>query len=264
MSIRNSGLTQKPARSKGEENTLISAFNQAMEKIKLGTDFNSYNEYVSLEWEYFEQDRTRCQPMLDATSSTEVRRVLDIGCGAGQEMLPFVESGAFGVGVDVTPFVGQVGRQKYGEKGLANRVGFLNASGNKLPFADESFDVLICRGALMFMDIKSALNEMSRVLAKNGRFFLKVQAPNYYWWKMSEGFKRNQIKNAIHPIRVLLSGTWFYFSGKQASGRLTAGGETFVSKKLLEKYLGNLNLKIIGEMPDTNAQTPSFLIKKTK
>jgi ubiquinone/menaquinone biosynthesis C-methylase UbiE len=235
-----------------------------MEKVKLGSDFDSYNDYISLEWQKFESDNVRYKPMLDATNLIKVRRVLDIGCGAGQEMLPFIENGAFGVGVDITPFVGQIGLQKYGDKGLLKRVGFMNASGNKLPFADESFEVLICRGALMFMDVKLALAEMSRVLAKNGRMFLKVQAPNYYWWKMNEGFKRNQIKNAIHPIRVLLSGTWFYFSGKQSSGRLTAGGETFVSRRLLEQYLHNLNLEIIGEMPDTNVQTPSFLIEKTR
>jgi ubiquinone/menaquinone biosynthesis C-methylase UbiE len=233
-----------------------------MEKIKLGSDFNSYNDYISLEWEKFELNRVRYKPMLEATGSIEVKRVLDIGCGAGQEMLPFIETGAFGVGIDVTPFVGQIGRQKYGEKNLQNSVGFLNASGNKLPFADESFDVLICRGALMFMNVRAALSEMSRVLAKNGRFFLMVQAPNYYWWKMREGLKRKEIKTAIHASRVLLNGTWFSLTEKQSYNRLTAGGETFVSRKTLERDLKQIDLEIIDEMPDTNPQTPSFLIVK--
>jgi demethylmenaquinone methyltransferase / 2-methoxy-6-polyprenyl-1,4-benzoquinol methylase len=233
-----------------------------MEKIKLGNEFDSYNDYISLEWEKFEKDKTRYKPMLEATNLVKVRRVLDIGCGAGQELLPFIENGAFGVGIDVTPFVGQVGRRKYAEKGMQNQVSFANASGNELPFADESFDVLICRGALMFMNVKKALSEMSRVLAKNGRFFLMFQAPNYYWWKMGEGFKRNQIKNAIHASRVLISGTWFSLSGKQSYNRLTAGGETFVSRKTLKRDLKEINLEIIGEMPDTNPQTPSYIIKK--
>jgi ubiquinone/menaquinone biosynthesis C-methylase UbiE len=233
-----------------------------MEKIKLGSDFDSYNDYVSLEWEKFENDDVRYKPMLDATGSIKVKRVLDIGCGAGQEMLPFIEHNAFGVGIDVTPFVGQIGRQKYGEKGLQNKVGFINASGNKLPFADESFDVLICRGALMFMNVKTALSEMSRVLAENGRFFLMVQSPNYYWWKMGEGLKRKHIKTAIHASRVLLNGTLFSLTEKQSYNRLTAGGETFVSRKTLERDLKQINLEIIGEMPDTNTQTPSFIIKK--
>lgn len=233
-----------------------------MEKIKLGSDFNSYNDYVSLEWEKFETNNVRYKPMLDATSLNKVHRVLDIGCGAGQEMLPFIENGAFGVGIDVTPFVGQVGRQKFEEKGLHKLVSFANASGNELPFADESFDVLICRGALMFMNVKTALSEMSRVLAKNGRFFLMVQAPDYYWWKMSEGFKRKEIKTAIHASRVLLNGTFFSLTEKQSYNRLTAGGETFVSRKTLERDLKQINLEIIGEMPDTNPQTPSFIIKK--
>jgi ubiquinone/menaquinone biosynthesis C-methylase UbiE len=233
-----------------------------MEKIKLGTDFDSYNDYISLEWENFERDTVRYKPMLDATNLTRVRRVLDIGCGAGQEMMPFIETGAFGIGIDVTPFVGQVGRRKYSEKGLRNQVSFIKASGNKLPFADESFDVLICRSALMFMDVKTALNEMSRVLAKNGRFFLMVQAPKYYWWKMREGLKRKEIKTSIHALRVLFNGVWFSLSEKQSYNYLTANGETFVSRNTLKRDLKQLNLEIIGEMPDTNQQTPSFIIKK--
>ena len=89
-----------------------------------------------------------------------------------------------------------------------------------------------------------------------------VQAANYYWWKVNEGIKRNQIKTAIHAVRVLLNGTWFALSAKQSSNRLTAGGETFVSRKTLKRDLKQFNLQIIGEMPDTNSQTPSFIIEK--
>jgi ubiquinone/menaquinone biosynthesis C-methylase UbiE len=235
-----------------------------MARIKLGNDFDSYNDYINLEWDKFETEPERYASVAEAVILNEIKRVLDIGCGAGQEMLPFIDSGAFGVGVDITPFVGQIGKLKFSEKNLQNHVGFVNCSGAELPFSDQSFDAIICRGALMYMNVLKTLDEISRVLAVNGKLFLMVQAPNYYWWKMFEGFKRHDIKVSVHSVRTLLNGLWFSISGRQAYNKLTAGGETFVSRKILERDLKRLNLEILKEMPDSNRQTPSFLIARIK
>jgi ubiquinone/menaquinone biosynthesis C-methylase UbiE len=225
--------------------------------------FDGYNDYIAYEWKYFVENPERANAALKATKGVEVRRVLDIGCGAGQEMLPFVERGAYGVGMDITPEVGRVARRMYREAGFADRVSFLRTSGNDLPFADDAFDVLICRGALMFMENRRALGEMSRVLKPGGVFLLKVQDAPYYWWKVGHGLKTGNLLTSVHAARVLFAGGWYKMTGKQMFNKLTAGGEIYLSKNVLSRELNRLNMQITGEMPDTNRQTPSFVIRKS-
>lgn len=230
--------------------------------MQTDSNYGTYNDYVNEEWKMFEADGTRRTAFLRATAGVAVRRVLDIGCGAGQEMLPFVENGACGFGLDVTPDVGQVGRRLYATKNLENKINFLRASGNELPFASESFDVLICRGALMFMRNSHALAEMARVLNQNGVFFLMFQAPPYYWDKIGRGLRSGNFKSSIHAARVLLNGNRYLLTGKQSFGKLSAGGEIFQTKKSVAREIERFGLKIIDEMPDTNPQTPFLIVKK--
>jgi ubiquinone/menaquinone biosynthesis C-methylase UbiE len=230
--------------------------------MQIGTHHSTYNDYVTEEWRMFEDNQTRRNALLNAVKSVQVRRVLDIGCGAGQEMLPFVEHGASAVGMDVMPEVGQVGGKMFASKGFGEKVSFMRASGDELPFEDESFDVLICRGALMFMNNAKALKEMARVLSPGGVFFLMVQAPPYYWNKAGKGLRTGNVLSSVHAARVLLAGNYYLLTGKQSYGKLTAAGEIFQTRKSLSRALAPLGLKITGEMPDTNPQTPSFIITK--
>jgi ubiquinone/menaquinone biosynthesis C-methylase UbiE len=224
--------------------------------------FSGYNDYIEYEWQYFVSNPERSEAMLEATRALDVERVLDIGCGAGQQMLPFIERGANGIGLDITPEVGQVGRKMYEKAGFPKSVSFLRGSGNELPFESESFDVLICRGALMFMNNKKALSEMSRVLRRGGKFFLMYQAAPYYWWKMRHGITSGNIMSSVHAMRVLYAGNMYLLTGKQPFNKFTAGGEIFQSKTSLQREINPLGMKIVGEMPDTNPQTPSFIIAK--
>lgn len=227
-------------------------------------NFANYNSYVISEWEKFKAEPQRREALLKATENVQVRRVLDIGCGAGQEMLPFVARGAKCVGMDAAPEVGQVGREMFAAEGFADKVSFVRASGNSLPFPNDCFDVLICRGVIMFMNVEVALPEMARVLRPGGMFFLKYQAPPYYWWKTTNGIKKRNILSSIHALRVLFGGNLYRLTGRQPFNKLTAGGETFLTKKMLTRAAAFSALEIIGELPDMNKQTPSVIITKKK
>lgn len=222
----------------------------------------SYNDYVSEEWRMFEADGARRAAFLRATENVNVRRVLDVGCGAGQEMLPFVERGARGFGIDAAPDAGRVGRRLYAAKNLEKQIYFLRASGSELPFAASSFDVLICRVALMYMNNRAALREMARVLKPGGVFFLMIHAPPFYWRKFGDGLKSGDVKSVVHAARVLLNGNRYLLTGKQSFGALSAGGEIFQTRRSIRRELAALDLKITGEMPGTNSQTPFFIVEK--
>jgi ubiquinone/menaquinone biosynthesis C-methylase UbiE len=150
----------------------------------------------------------------------------------------------------------------FAAEGFGGKVEFIRASGHALPFADDAFDVLICRIALMYMNVKPALQEMARVFRPGGMFFLKYHAPPYYLSKFGEGLKSGNILSSVHASRCLATGYFYEKTGRQLFNKLTAGGETFVTKKILEREFKSSALKIIGEMPDTNSGTPSLIITK--
>jgi hypothetical protein len=59
-----------------------------------------------------------------------------------------------------------------------------------------------------------------------------------------------------------LAGYSYEKTGQQPFNKLTAAGETFITKKILQRELEFSALRISGEMPDTNSQTPSLIITK--
>jgi ubiquinone/menaquinone biosynthesis C-methylase UbiE len=221
---------------------------------------DAYNNYFRSEWRSFAADESRYSLLLKEAGGEPVARVLDVGCGAGQELLPFFkEKAAFCVGVDILSGAIKVAREELENEKIADKFGFALARGEGLPFAGGSFDVVICRVALPYMKNDAALAEMSRVLKPSGKLFLKTHAPAFYFAMMKNAVKEKKLKRAYYSAFCLASGTWHLLTGKQL---VVKGREVFQTEKHLRKQLRNFALKIVREMPDTNQQTPSYLIVK--
>jgi SAM-dependent methyltransferase len=230
-----------------------------MTKARLVGD--NYDEYLSVEWEMFAQDPARAQAALDAVARMEVNRVLDIGCGAGQELRPFVAAGAFGVGTDVAPEVGILGRKLFAREDLPGKVTFVRSAAEHLPFASGSFEVLVCRLALPYTDNRRALGEMARVLRPGGLLFLKIHHAWFYAHKFWSGLLTGRLLYMVHSLRVLVGGTLYHLTGNQVRNRLVTN-ETFQSGWMLKNELARHSLSIVHKMPDSNPLTPSFVIRK--
>jgi SAM-dependent methyltransferase len=223
---------------------------------------SEYDEYVSTEWEMFARDPARDRNTLDETIDLDVTSVLDVGCGAGQELLPFVRGrDTLGVGVDVSPTVGQVGRRLFATHMPEARIVFLRAAAEALPFAAGSFDVVVCRLALPYTHNATALSEMARVLRPGGRLLLKIHHPRFYLDKFGQGLRERDILSMIHAGRVMAAGALYHCFGRQIRLRLISH-ETFLTKRLLRREITKLGLSIRREMPDSNPLTPSFSITK--
>src|SRR5215211_3104866 len=96
---------------------------------------DEYDLYIRGAWARFVADPARSRALLDAVEGMEVGRVLDVGCGAGQQLLPFVTTrGAVGVGLDPARDVGLAGRELFDAHAPAARVGFVRGSAEHLPF----------------------------------------------------------------------------------------------------------------------------------
>ena len=99
-------------------------------------------------------------------------RVLDLGSGAGTDSLVAAqmvgEDGSV-TGVDMTPEMLAKARQAAAEMGVRN-VEFVEAEAERLPFSDESLDVVISNGVIDLIPDKDAVfNELFRVLRPGGR-----------------------------------------------------------------------------------------------
>ena len=99
-------------------------------------------------------------------------RVLDLGSGAGTDSLIAAQMvGEQGrvMGIDMTPQMLAKARDAAAEMGASN-VEFVESEAEKLPFPDESFDVVISNGVIDLIPDKDAVfAELFRVLAAGGR-----------------------------------------------------------------------------------------------
>ena len=118
-------------------------------------------------------------------------RVLDLGCGAGTDSLiasQMVGPAGSVTGIDMTAEMLAKARRAAAEMGAAN-VEFVEGEIERLPFADESVDVVISNGVIDLLPDKDVVfAEIHRVLSSGGRIQLAdvtIQEP------VSEEGKRN-------------------------------------------------------------------------
>jgi ubiquinone/menaquinone biosynthesis C-methylase UbiE len=235
-----------------------------MNEIKGPIEFNDYDSYVRVEWDKFAGDPARAGASLAATAGMDVKRVLDVGCGAGQELLPFVtEKGALGFGMDIAPTVGHVGREMYAAHAPSARVNFLRGGAEDLPFPASFFDVVICRLVLPYTHNKRAFAEVSRVLRPGGKYLLKISGVRWYLLELKQALKLGKVSSMIHATRVLVAGSAYHLTGRQPRLRIPSR-ETFQSEWLLRHELRRHGLAIQGKTSDSNPVTPSFVIVKSE
>jgi arsenite methyltransferase len=112
--------------------------------------------------------------LLSMVAPRAEERLLDVASGAGATaILAAREYGCAAVGVDLGDDAVAGARSAAADAGLPDLVTFEAADAGQLPFADASFDVVVCECALCtFPDKLTALSEMRRVLRPGGRLAL--------------------------------------------------------------------------------------------
>jgi SAM-dependent methyltransferase len=101
--------------------------------------------------------------------------VLDIGCGLGGAAMVLVQHCGAGsvTGFDVQPLLVDRARERARERDLADRLSFHLGAPGPLPFADQSFDAVFSKDAIIHIADKAAIyREMARVLRPCGRLFI--------------------------------------------------------------------------------------------
>jgi ubiquinone/menaquinone biosynthesis C-methylase UbiE len=105
-------------------------------------------------------------------------RVLDLGCGIGNILIALAERIDFrvpAIGIDVSPTLIDIGRREIEKSGLSEKIQLQVSPATSLPFADESFDVVLTSHVIKHLDdeaLAKTFQDIHRVLAPGGRFLL--------------------------------------------------------------------------------------------
>jgi ubiquinone/menaquinone biosynthesis C-methylase UbiE len=122
--------------------------------------------------------------------------VLDLGCGEGRHVISaYVAADVHSVGVDLSLADLVKTREKFADFEEPDNTGksfnLSSASALALPFADNSFDKVICSEVLEHIpDYRAALREIERVLKPGGLFCASVPRrwPEQICWALSKDY----------------------------------------------------------------------------
>jgi ubiquinone/menaquinone biosynthesis C-methylase UbiE len=112
------------------------------------------------------------------------KKVLDYGCGAGENSTLLALRGAKVCGVDISPELLDLAKERLKVHNVGEDAEFLVGSAHDLPIPDESLDVVFGMAILHHLDLELSSKEVFRVLKKGGRaiFLEPVRNSKMMWF----------------------------------------------------------------------------------
>jgi len=134
-----------------------------------------YNNFSKTYSDNFEiQDEVGNKRFYEFLSSIDLKnkRILDIGCGDGTDLVNFEKMGTVSFGVDPSEEFVKSAKEKVPHRTI------LIGKGEKLIFPDKNFDIVVSKYALQTSaDIPKILEEVARVLKTGGYFIFLSKHP---------------------------------------------------------------------------------------
>jgi SAM-dependent methyltransferase len=148
-------------------------------------------------------DKLAYLPTVVDFSGFRAKRVIEVGCGIGTDLVRFGHGGARVAGIDLSETAIRLARQNFaahGQQGL-----LLVGDGATLPFADAAFDVFYAHGVLQYApDARRIVEECLRVLKPGGTAIFMVYNRVSWLWALSKLMKVD-LEHGDAPVLRLYS-----------------------------------------------------------
>ncbi len=150
--------------------------------------------------EEYRYDKLNYLPRLVTFEAFADRRVLEVGCGIGTDLVRFVRGGARVTGIDLSETAIDLARTNLGWQGLEGRADLRVGNAEALPFADASFDVVYGHGVIQYTaDPERLIAECRRVLAPAGQAIFMVYN-RVSWLNLLSHVMRVDLEHADAPV----------------------------------------------------------------
>lgn len=160
------------------------------------------------------------------------RRILDIGCGAGQTLIASeLAPGVQATGLDIDFEALLLGRE------LTQRVGFVAGRAERLPFPDASFDLVLSRVTAPLTFVPATLAEIGRVTAPGGEIWLVLHSLDKTVRDLRASLRSGHWKRAAYRSYVLANGALFHFTGRLVPSPLDGHYESFQTNAAIGRQL---------------------------
>lgn len=153
-------------------------------------------------------------------------KILDVGCGQGQDSRFFAEHGYDVVGIDFSDEGIRIAKEKNASSNLHFSVQDIS---EKLPFENNSFDIVYSHLAIHYFSeskTKEIFSELSRILKTNGIIAIFV----------------NSINDPEYGTGIKIEDDYFKIGKVQ---------KRYFSKESIIKYLNDFNVSVLNEDGET-------------
>jgi ubiquinone/menaquinone biosynthesis C-methylase UbiE len=107
------------------------------------------------------------------------KAILEIGCGAGIDLVSLAKSGALVYGIDFSSVAIKLAKKNLEQNGLRANISLMD--GETLGFSDHTFDIVYAHGVLQYTaDDEKMIAEIHRVLKPNGQAIMMLY--NKFSW----------------------------------------------------------------------------------
>jgi len=128
----------------------------------------------------------------------EGRRVLDVGCGTGVDLVHFARGGAAAIGIDVSEAAIRLAAANLGLQRVAAHL--VVGDDQALPFADATFDYVFAHGVVQYTaDDRRLVEECRRMLKPGGKAFVQVYN-RVSWLSALSRVMRVDLEHADAPV----------------------------------------------------------------
>jgi len=186
--------------------------------------YDQINPYI---WN--EEMRTEALDLLDIEPDD---RVLDVGCGTGFATEGLLDRVDRVHGLDQSVHQMEKAWQKFGKRG---RVRFYRGDAERLPFKDDTFDVVWSSGSIEYWpDPVAALAECRRITEPGGQVL--IVGPNY----------------PSNPVFQKLADSFMLFYDEAEADRMfrEAGFETFEHVTMGPRYSPQIAITTVADVPE--------------